>query len=181
MTNQEEWAFDEIGLVIRSCCSAMFGPQKDPSAHASTAPGAGVRAPSPELFSYIEFEGPSVRGLLVLRQHRRAALASHPRSGLNHSDADAADWASERVNQVAGRMANRLSARGVSIQIGLPATVYGRAPHPFCDCDPPARFGLVYEGDSVWVYLCARVHDWSSATDDLHVERLTSEGAILLF
>jgi hypothetical protein len=182
MTNQDEWAFDEIGLVIRACCGAMFGPPMDPSVRASPAPDADLRPPSSELFSYIEFEGPGVRGMLVLRQPKRASLATHPRPAPpEHSDADAVDWASERVNQVAGRMANRLSAKGVSIQIGLPATLHGRAPHPVCDCDPPARFGLVYEGESAWVYLCARVHDWSSAPDDMYVERSTSEGAILLF
>jgi hypothetical protein len=181
MTNQQEWVFDEIDSVIRTCCGAMFGPERVPSAWASPEPGTEVRATSPDLFSFIDFEGPDVRGMLVLRQRKQDVLASHPLPRLDRSDADALDWASERANQVAGRIANRLNVKGVSIQIGLPATVYGRTNDPVCDFDPPARFVLTYEGESVRAYLCARVRDPNSATDDPPVRRSTSEGAILLF
>jgi hypothetical protein len=181
MTKPRQSAFDEMESVVRLCSAAMFGA----ATSGSVPPRKGSRRDrSPELLSFIDFVGPRVSGTLLLCQDPTDLGGTHPRGAGGLGEADVLDWANERVNQLAGRVANRLNPRGISIQIGLPATVHGPSAAPAYD---RAAFTRVYGAGSVVVCLRARVHDWSvdageaDDADDQPRSQYVSEGAILLF
>ncbi len=191
MSKTKHSTFDEVESVVRACSVAMFGPspalpssldrlrrRSAPAAAACRTRGRPSPAPSPELLSFIDFLGPRVSGTLLLCQVPIAVVGTHPRGAASLREADVLDWANERVNQLAGRIANRLNPRGISIQIGLPATVSGSSGGSTAD---KAAFTRVYDAGSVGVYLQARVHDGSPGTEDQRVSQYLSEGAILLF
>jgi hypothetical protein len=184
MTEPQLSAFEEMESVVRICSDAMFAPARGGSIDAlldrrSAAPSRveGRPRPTPELLSFIDFMGPRISGTLLLRQDPLTVVGTHPCGAGHLSENDVLDWANERVNQLAGRVANRLNARGISIQIGLPATVHASGPA----ARDRAAFTSVYEVGSVEVYLRARVHHCSSPSDDRQPSQYVSEGAILLF
>lgn len=73
-----------------------------------------------KLAAVIGFTGDSMRGALALVASERLLRALYPIRNQQPSEAEVADWAGEFVNQLLGRLRNRLLPRGIEIHVSMP-------------------------------------------------------------
>jgi hypothetical protein len=73
-----------------------------------------------KLAAVIGFTGESMRGALAFVAPERLLRALYPIPNQVPSEAEVADWAGEFVNQLLGRLRNRLLPRGVEIHVSMP-------------------------------------------------------------
>lgn len=80
---------------------------------------------APCLAAFIGFGGDKLRGALTAVAPTRVLELTHPRGTAAEplSEADAADWCCEFVNQLLGRFKNKLLRRGVKVQVSSPQGV----------------------------------------------------------
>jgi chemotaxis protein CheX len=169
----------DLDPVIRGCCGDLFGdllggrPPED-----APEPGAVER----EIVSFIDLGGTAVRATMAVSTPFHLARASHPRRRKNATDEEILDWAAEMLNQVAGRVANRLGARGVDIQIGIPGSILARKLQLFCTGGAHGRDALVFEGYGIKVYLnLGPAGPAPQARDPGQAGDCAREGDVLLF
>lgn len=72
------------------------------------------------LAAVIGFTGESMRGALAFVASERLLRILYPIPNQEPSEAEVADWAGEFVNQLLGRLRNRLVPRGVEIHVSMP-------------------------------------------------------------
>ncbi len=73
-----------------------------------------------KLAAVIGFTGESMRGALAFVASEKLLRVLYPIPNQQPSEAEVADWAGEFVNQLLGRLRNRLLPRGVEIHVSMP-------------------------------------------------------------
>ena len=131
----EEKPFDRI---VRDCCQELlvtYGLLDE--AHASSVKSAPREV---ALCGMMSFRGQQLRGSVVLTASNGVLNVSCPAGA-----ASQCDWICELANQLAGRVKNRLLARGIEIQLATPVALNGQALRPLTakrrDCEVFAGLG----------------------------------------
>lgn len=143
-SSSNESSESEVARLLTHCCEELVVSLPHDDAFRGTAP-----VPAADVVSFIDLGGPDVRATVVARATVSFLRESHPRRHRRMTDEDIVGWASEIVNQAAGRFVNRLSGHGISAQIGIPGSLMGHAVSLFLD--PRAR--KVFERDGLVVTL----------------------------
>lgn len=122
----------------------------------------------------VGFAGPYVRGTCLLATTEGPLLASDPVNGATR------DWVGELVNQLVGRIKNRVLSRGVEFYVTTPVVIRGQhiAPLPRRDFEP-----LTFAGASghVFVWVEVETSEDFMPTSTRSPEDAQSEGEALLF
>jgi hypothetical protein len=82
--------------------------------------GAPPESREGKLAAVIGFTGDSMRGALAFVASERLLRVLYPIPSQQPSEAELSDWAGEFVNQLLGRLRNRLLPRGVEIHVSMP-------------------------------------------------------------
>ena len=126
---------------------------------------------APSVAGFIGFSSPAVRGAVLLASTfdviaRARPPAARKKALSAHSSSDwilARDWAGELVNQVLGRIKNRMRSVGFTFDVSAPAALSGQAlsfAKPKSERTRPVLFKA--HPDSVWFWLDAL---WSSEVE----------------
>ncbi|HEY2404850.1 MAG TPA: hypothetical protein VGI10_02560 [Polyangiaceae bacterium] len=157
---------------------------------ATIIPGLGPDGASPDatVAGFIGFSAPVLRGALLLASTFEVVARARPPAVRNKklssaSSSDwilARDWAGELVNQVLGRIKNRMRSHGLLLEVSAPAALSGQA-LAFAKPKSPKTRPVLFDAhpDKVWFWLDAL---WSSeveATGGSGEER--KAGDVILF
>jgi hypothetical protein len=82
--------------------------------------GTGAENRDEKLAAVIGFSGENMRGALAFVASERLLRELYPIPGRQPSEAEVSDWCGEFVNQLLGRLRNRLLPRGVEIHVSMP-------------------------------------------------------------
>jgi hypothetical protein len=183
---KESAPFRQLAGLLRECCVELAvslapeegegvgseRPQTQSTSRAATQEGAPLA-----VASFVELEGSSLRAIVATFVSVDFLRDTHPRRHRGVSSDELVGWASELVNQVAGRLVNKLGRRGVSVQIGIPGSLMGREIQLWF----PLEDAIVFESEGLRVSLSIE----SMPSDfDLPVEEqdgCSQEGDLLLF
>jgi hypothetical protein len=80
-----------------------------------------------KLAAVIGFTGESMRGALAFVASEQLLRLLYPIPSRQPSEAETADWAGEFVNQLLGRLRNRLLPHGVEIHVSMPKVMAASA------------------------------------------------------
>jgi CheY-specific phosphatase CheX len=125
--------FSEVldGVLLRST-EELFGRSAPP---ALTTTEAALKVDDLHVGALIGFDGPQIRGSLMLICTFQAAARSRPAriggaaqlsSGVSRDWIIVRDWTGELANQLVGRVKNRLLVFGISFRIATPVALSGR-------------------------------------------------------
>jgi CheY-specific phosphatase CheX len=124
--------FSEVldDILLRSA-EALFEKRGIELSRAST--GLELRIDDRHVGGLLEFEGPQIRGsLLLISTFQTAAKMRGPQGASGDLSSRVAgdwivirDWTGELANQLLGRIKNRLQSFGVNFQIGAPVLLSG--------------------------------------------------------
>lgn len=173
---------DQNVREVLSTCVTEFFYSYGLDCYLVDEPPENTQFESPELGSVVGFRGKGVRGglALVAPMDFIAELLPVPRS-VADGERQLRDWSGEMANQLVGRLKNKLSARSVDFEVGMPICFTGKG----------IRF--VFLPDAEGLSLCfraaatsVRVHlDCSLspelAAGDVTGLRIVPEGNVLLF
>jgi chemotaxis protein CheX len=137
---------------------------------------------------FIGFSAPAVRGAVLLASTFNVIARARPPEARKrvlspNSSSDwilVRDWAGELVNQVLGRVKNRMRAVGLTFDVSAPAALSGQAlsfAKPKSEQTRPMLFDA--HPDRVWFWLDAQ---WSSEVEpNVPPGRQRKEGEVILF
>jgi chemotaxis protein CheX len=137
---------------------------------------------------FIGFSAPAVRGAVLLASTFNVIARARPpearKKMLSASSSSdwilVRDWAGELVNQVLGRVKNRMRAVGLTFDVSAPAALSGQALNfakPKSELTRPILFEA--HPDRVWFWLDAQ---WSSDVELVAAPgRQRKEGDVILF
>jgi chemotaxis protein CheX len=137
---------------------------------------------------FIGFSAPAVRGAVLLASTFNVIARARPPEARKRvlspsSSSDwilVRDWAGELVNQVLGRVKNRMRAVGLTFDVSAPAALSGQAlsfAKPKSEHTRPMLFDA--HPDRVWFWLDAQ---WSSEVEpNVPPGRQRKEGEVILF
>jgi chemotaxis protein CheX len=137
---------------------------------------------------FIGFAAPAVRGAVLLASTFNVIARARPpearKKVLSASSSSdwilVRDWAGELVNQVLGRVKNRMRAVGLKFDVSAPAALSGQALNfakPKSELTRPMLFEA--HPDRVWFWLDAQ---WSSEVEPVAAPgRQRKEGDVILF
>jgi chemotaxis protein CheX len=137
---------------------------------------------------FIGFSAPAVRGAVLLASTFNVIARARPPEARKRvlspsSSSDwilVRDWAGELVNQVLGRVKNRMRAVGLTFEVSAPAALSGQAlsfAKPKSEQTRPMLFDA--HPDRVWFWLDAQ---WSSEVEpNVPPGRQRKEGEVILF
>jgi len=137
---------------------------------------------------FIGFSAPAVRGAVLLASTFNVIARARPPEARKRvlspsSSSDwilVRDWAGELVNQVLGRVKNRMRAVGLTFEVSAPAALSGQAlsfAKPKSEHTRPMLFDA--HPDRVWFWLDAQ---WSSEVEpNVPPGRQRKEGEVILF
>jgi chemotaxis protein CheX len=113
-----------LAALLVQMCRDLFAGNGEPFEELS------VDTPVPDreglLAACIGLSGQAVRGALVVVARPSFFKQMYPQElGVPRSEDDLADWAGELVNQLLGRLKNRLSSYGVDFTTSMPTVVRG--------------------------------------------------------
>ena len=80
-----------------------------------------------QIVAFISFGGARLRGTLTVMAPKQLWQRTYPSAVLasvEQGDTDLLDWCGEVVNQVLGRIKNKLARRGVEFQVSTPSAVH---------------------------------------------------------
>lgn len=168
-----------VKRLLGSCVTELFGSY---GVHAEIVDGAGRwQQTKMELGAIIGFRGNGVRGGLAFVAPTDLLTALIPVALSTDADAQLRDWTAEVSNQLLGRLKNKLSARSIDFDVGMPTCFSGKS----------IRFVFLPDADGLSVCIRARgawvrVHLECSFADDLAAGDVTdvkivAEGDMLLF
>lgn len=175
--------------VAPQACVEVFGsygvtltqiPQSAPRGMSIPPLDTAPAKTSAAVAGFIGFSGPKMRGSVliastfnVVARARPAALKVRPLSSGSSSDwILVRDWAAELVNQVLGRIKNRLHSVNVTLDVSTPAALSGKAlafAKPKSSQTKPILFDA--HPDQIWFWFDAL---W---TEDLAPSPGQAEGA----
>lgn len=101
------------------CARDIFGAYSAPFGE-EVPEGATQESREGKLAAVIGFTGESMRGALAFVASEDLLRELYPIPNQVPSEAEVADWAGEFVNQLLGRLRNRLLPRGVEIHVSMP-------------------------------------------------------------
>lgn len=143
-----------------------------------------------ELGAMVGFRGKAIRGGLAFVAPTKliASLLPVPRDRAR-PETQLRDWTSEIVNQIFGRLKNKLGARAGRFQIGSPVCFTGRSIRlAFLPGAAGLPLAFVAGGDLVRVHLdCVSVetecgaHPWAITDAPPAAARIVAEGDVVLF
>jgi chemotaxis protein CheX len=149
---------------------------------------AAGRSGEATVAGFIGFSAPAVRGAVLLASTFNVIARARPpearkRVLSSSSSSDwilVRDWAGELVNQVLGRVKNRMRAVGLTFEVSAPAALSGQAlsfAKPKSEQTRPMLFDA--HPDRVWFWLDAQ---WSSEVEPVVPPgRQRKEGEVILF
>lgn len=109
-------------LLTRAVVRGMRALFADYGVSAETSGDKPVRPGTfPEMWARIDFDGPGIRGHVILGAAIAPLRRSRPGAGGER------DWLSELINQLMGRVKNEMVRSGVQLQQGLPAIIPAEA------------------------------------------------------
>ncbi len=164
---------------------ASHGVTCEPVAHED-----GAEDGPSELGAMVGFRGKAIRGGLafVAPKELIASLLPVPPDGARPEN-QLRDWTAEIVNQIFGRLKNKLGARAGRFQIGAPVCFSGRSIRlAFLPGAAGLPLAFVANGNLVRVHLdCVSVetecgaHPWAITDAPPAAARIVAEGDVLLF
>jgi hypothetical protein len=119
-SSSNESSESEVARLLTQCCEELVASLPR-DAFPATDPATAA-----DVVSFIDLGGADVRATVAARATVSFLRESHPRRHRRMTDEDIVGWASEIVNQAAGRFVNKLSGHGISAQIGIPGSLMGR-------------------------------------------------------
>lgn len=164
--------------ALREACLELMA---DYGLKAQLQPDERGEPPTPGLMAAIDFGGRDLRGTVALRASQSVITATYQAAMHVDQPPDAAqftDWTCELVNQLIGRMKNKLRGYELSFVVNVPRVLPGLPPaeldnavrsHFVCDCGPFAGY--------MDVLIAPGFH--LKTTD--HNEPLPDEGDLVLF
>jgi len=192
-----QFVSDMLSRVAPEACAEVFAsygvsltrmPVTEPPGASMPPLDASGDKTAPTVAGFIGFNGGRMRGSVLVATTFDVVVRARPkvlkvRSLSSSSSSDwilVRDWAAELVNQVMGRVKNRLHTLNLSLEVSAPAALSGKA-LSFAKPQSPLTRAVLFDArpDKVWFWFDA------SWTDDVLPTSGPSdgvkEGDILLF
>ncbi len=168
-----------LDQLLRDCCVDLMSDYGLPATLA--APSGTTEPPVPVSIAAIDFSGRDLRGTIGLRMTRSVVLETY-RAALGKSvepdSADAGDWTCELVNQLIGRLKNKLRNYSVSFNVNSPRLL---AVFPVAELERARRSRFVSDRGAFAGYLDVLIAPGFDFVDSPPAEPLVSEGDLVLF
>lgn len=166
-----------MALTLRQSCvelMAHYGVNVTPHKWRASA-----ETPSAPLVATVDFDGRLLRGSIVLHATRSVILeTAHGASGMQTKvPRSLSDWNGELLNQLLGRVKNKLRARDVSVDVGVPRPLSMDLALPRYD----VRQCFSCPAGTVSIFLAVLFEPGLVLGGCVSDEGLPSEGEILLF
>jgi chemotaxis protein CheX len=179
-----------LDRLISEACVELFSSCTLPVRRINSSPTAS-QPDNFDVAGVIGFMSENIRGNLVLASTFKTMAAARPTELKGHSPSSTSatdwilvrDWASELVNQLLGRLKNRLFVFGVDLRISTPTALSGRA-LSVASTKKSVLPPFIYQGSGheIWVWLDA---DMSPAFElgerKKGLPEAAKEGEIILF
>lgn len=122
----EGGSYGHMASLLRECCDELVAALGPNDSAPPRGAGPSPRAVPVEVTSFVELDGSALRATLAVALSTEFLHATHPRRARGVDRDDLVSWASEILNQLAGRLVNKLGRRGILLQIGIPGSLMGR-------------------------------------------------------
>jgi hypothetical protein len=175
--------FEILDQLLRDSCLELMTDYGLPAALASPRPGGSGSSDPPIALSVaaIDFSGRDVRGTIGLRmttsvvsETYRVALGRP----LEPDSMAAADWTCELVNQLIGRLKNKLRTYNVSFNVNTPRLL---PTFPVAELERAMRNRFVSDSGSFAGYLDVMIAPGFALVDSPAEVPLLEEGDLVLF
>ena len=168
-----------LDQLMRDCCLELMADYGLPATLATLAPASdGATDVS---IAAIDFSGRDLRGTIGLRMTNSVVLETYRAAvgaSLEVGSTDAADWTCELVNQLIGRLKNKLRAYNVSFNVNTPRML---VMFPVAELERALRSRFVSDRGSFAGYLDVMIAPGFAFVDSAPEAPLVDEGDLVLF
>jgi Chemotaxis phosphatase CheX len=165
--------------LLRDCCVELMADYGLPATPAM--PLAALEPSADVSIAAIDFSGRDLRGTIGLRMTSSVVLETY-RAALGVSvqvgTAAANDWTCELVNQLIGRLKNKLRSYNVSFNVNTPRIL---ATFPVAELERALRSRFVSDRGNLAGYLDVMIAPGFTFLDSPREQPLISEGDLVLF
>ena len=168
-----------LDQLLRDCCVELMADYGLP---ATLVAPAAVHEPAVDVsVAAIDFSGRDLRGTIGLRMTSSVVLETYRAAvgvPVAESSADASDWTCELVNQLIGRLKNKLRSYQVSFNVNTPRLL---ATFPVAELEGALRSRFVSDRGAFAGYLDVMIAPGFAFVDSPPEVPLVDEGDLVLF
>jgi hypothetical protein len=168
-----------LDQLLRDCCLELMADYGLPAQLATPAP-ANDGATDVSIAA-IDFSGRDVRGTIGLRMTNSVVLETYRAAvgaPIDVGSTDASDWTCELVNQLIGRLKNKLRTYNVSFNVNTPRLL---VVFPVAELERALRSRFVSDRGSFAGYLDVMIAPGFAFVDSAPEAPLVDEGDLVLF
>jgi hypothetical protein len=168
-----------LDQLLRDCCLELMADYGLPATLATPAPASD--AATDVSIAAIDFSGRDVRGTIGLRMTNSVVLETYRAAvgaAIDAGSSDASDWTCELVNQLIGRLKNKLRSYNVSFNVNTPRLL---VMFPVAELERALRSRFVSDRGSFAGYLDVMIAPGFAFVDSAPEAPLVDEGDLVLF
>jgi hypothetical protein len=168
-----------LDQLLRDCCLELMADYGLPATLATPAPASD--AATDVSIAAIDFSGRDLRGTIGLRMTNSVVLETYRAAvgaAMDQASNDASDWTCELVNQLIGRLKNKLRSYTVSFNVNTPRLL---VMFPVAELERALRSRFVSDRGSFAGYLDVMIAPGFAFVDSAPEAPLVDEGDLVLF
>lgn len=168
-----------LDQLLRDCCLELMADYGLPATLAMPAPASDTA--TDVSVAAIDFSGRDVRGTIGLRMTNSVVLETYRAAvgaTIEVGSTDASDWTCELVNQLIGRLKNKLRSYNVSFNVNTPRLL---VVFPVAELERALRSRFVSDRGSFAGYLDVMIAPGFAFVDSAPEAPLVDEGDLVLF
>jgi hypothetical protein len=171
--------YEILDQLLRDCCLELMADYGLPATLATPAPTSD--AATDVSIAAIDFSGRDLRGTIGLRMTNSVVLETYRAAvgaAIDAGSNDASDWTCELVNQLIGRLKNKLRSYSVSFNVNTPRLL---VMFPVGELERALRSRFVSDRGSFAGYLDVMIAPGFTFVDSAPEAPLVDEGDLVLF
>jgi hypothetical protein len=171
--------YEILDQLLRDCCLELMADYGLPATLAMPAPATD--GASDVSVAAIDFSGRDVRGTIGLRMTNSVVLETYRAAvgaAIEPGSSEASDWTCELVNQLIGRLKNKLRSYSVSFNVNTPRLL---VMFPVAELERALRSRFVSDRGSFAGYLDVMIAPGFTFVDSAPEAPLVDEGDLVLF
>ena len=168
-----------LDQLLRDCCLELMADYGLPATLATPVPAN--EAATDVSIAAIDFSGRDLRGTIGLRMTNSVVLETYRAAvgaAIDQGSTDASDWTCELVNQLIGRLKNKLRSYNVSFNVNTPRLL---VMFPVAELERALRSRFVSDRGSFAGYLDVMIAPGFAFVDSPPEVPLVDEGDLVLF
>lgn len=168
-----------LDQLLRDCCLELMADYGLPATLAMPAPASETA--TDVSIAAIDFSGRDLRGTIGLRMTNSVVLETYRAAvgaAIEAGSPDASDWTCELVNQLIGRLKNKLRSYNVSFNVNTPRLL---VMFPVAELERALRSRFVSDRGSFAGYLDVMIAPGFAFVDSAPEAPLVDEGDLVLF